>query len=427
MDYRKYILEKLLYRYNKSAHSIGNASNHRVRIKLGPKSKDMKEYDIEDFEKKDLIHSAIYDLKEMKLIEYDWEPFDKKNVMSSVWLNLENIDLAYAITGKESKLQSLRCFCENIESLINDLSKINNGTHEKSNTSWIVTALEDILSKIEKNKKIDPIIPKTYDGLKEFSTALKEICWSSDKEVLERVFSLRCYGDTKHFENNIRSTLIKFIKKYSTYYITEDEGMAEEDILLSVGILRNPEIFEFCGPIILLFNDNYVDFNLFTQGAAINSDTLEIITNFNMQNITKVLFIENRSNFSHYIKNEITRNELVIYHGGFYSSSRGRFFKFIYQNAAKGTKFYHWGDIDLGGLSIFMRLKENIIPELLPYLMDTNTLESMKQYGKNYSPSYRNKLEQALNNTKFSEFYSTLQYMLDKGIRLEQEAFLLLR
>ena len=401
-------------------------SNRRVLLKLGPKSKDLKEYDIEDYEKKELIHSVIFELQKKNLIRFEWESFNKGNIIASVWLNLDQLESAYAFAGKAPKSKVVNMILDRITEIKCNLEDLQNIGKTNGNLPWIIHGIKDVQNGIKSKKQLSPFLPDSIELSFAILIAIHELCLITENELLERVFSLRCYGDSKYFEKNVRSRLVSFIKKYNLLEFDNEDNLTDEEILRSAGISKNPEIIEFCGSISIIINGAKIDFRTMSKGAAINSDTVRLITRIDIEKIQKVIFTENRSNFSYYISRGILDNELVIYHGGFYSPARRKFFELIYQFANPETDFYHWGDIDLGGVSIFLRLKKEIIPQLKPYNMSADTLKEMKQYAKGYSTEYRKKLEKALDDARFKEFYDSIVCMLELGIRLEQEAFLLL-
>ena len=141
----------------------------------------------------------------------------------------------------------------------------------------------------------------------------------------------------------------------------------------------------------------------------------------------RVLFIENLANYLWYLKKR-SPSELVIWHGGFYSPLRGRWFRKIYEagkRAGSAISYFHWSDIDLGGFRIFARLKRNIVPELKPYRMDTETLRSSRDRALPLcGESYRRKLEALLGDPEYRIFHSLIEEMLRSGLRLEQEQLL---
>ena len=70
--------------------------------------------------------------------------------------------------------------------------------------------------------------------------------------------------------------------------------------------------------------------------------------------------------------------------------------------------YYHWSDIDIGGFEIFMRLKENIIQELLPYKMDKNTLLKNKENCRDFDESYRKLLQNQRQNERYKIFFEVI-------------------
>lgn len=73
MDYKKVLLEKLLDKYEKSK-SLYEETNRRIILKM----KNVKEYNIENYETKKVIHDSIYELKRDGLINYLWEKYEKR-------------------------------------------------------------------------------------------------------------------------------------------------------------------------------------------------------------------------------------------------------------------------------------------------------------------------------------------------------------
>jgi len=72
-----------------------------------------------------------------------------------------------------------------------------------------------------------------------------------------------------------------------------------------------------------------------------------------------------------------------------------------------------------------MQIQKDIAPNLMPYKMDSKTLLAMKNYGISYSQAYRNQLLKAVEMSELFQFSKLVQVMLETGLRLEQEAFLM--
>lgn len=73
MNYKILLLNKLLDKYERSK-SIYEDTNRRIILKM----KDIKEYNIENYEAKNIFHDIIQDLKNENIIDYAWEKFEKR-------------------------------------------------------------------------------------------------------------------------------------------------------------------------------------------------------------------------------------------------------------------------------------------------------------------------------------------------------------
>jgi hypothetical protein len=73
---------------------------------------------------------------------------------------------------------------------------------------------------------------------------------------------------------------------------------------------------------------------------------------------------------------EIDDNSLVIYTGGFASIGVVDLIRKIFELLVPAVPYYHWGDIDPGGLRIFRFLEETLPHQPIPYLMDRSIAEA---------------------------------------------------
>jgi hypothetical protein len=81
-----------------------------------------------------------------------------------------------------------------------------------------------------------------------------------------------------------------------------------------------------------------------------------------------VLTIENYASFNRYAR-EIDDGSLVVYTGGFASSGVIELLKSVLTMGSPSVPFFHWGDIDPGGLRIFRFLEESLPRRPVPHLM----------------------------------------------------------
>jgi hypothetical protein len=81
-----------------------------------------------------------------------------------------------------------------------------------------------------------------------------------------------------------------------------------------------------------------------------------------------ILTIENYASFNRQVR-EIEDGSLVVYTGGFPSAGVVELLSKVLRALPADVPFFHWGDIDAGGLRIFRYLEENLPKGPLPYRM----------------------------------------------------------
>ncbi|MBM7583207.1 hypothetical protein JOD02_002085 [Caldicoprobacter guelmensis] len=413
MNYRKLILNRLLDKYERSSAYKGAASTNR-RILINLCSDEFPEYNIEDTPTKDLINSVVMDLEREGLIGFEWMRFEKGNIISRVWLNLDALQEAYRQAERVPK----RKHVENALVLVQEAKS-------RIASSWIRSFLEDAQAWLEQKLSIPPFLPEDSELLQNLLKVLLFIDVKGEDELLERVFSLRCFGDSKYFEKNLRRRLLSIIKKYWQEEDLQAGEWTDDEILSLIGIVKAPEQVEFCGNMLASIQGRVADFTPLIHGVAINTPTIRDMAILELPTVKRILFIENKANYVDYVFKKRNPDELVIYHGGFYSPVKGLFFKKIYEVACRcGITFYHWGDMDLGGFQIFKRLKTRIIPTLQPYLMDVDAFTSVKRFWQSFDEKYAQALQKLLYDPDYSEFHPLIKVMLKEKARVEQEAFL---
>lgn len=390
MDISRYVLNKLLDKYESSKAFKSGLSSRRIIFDVKKEPKVV--------ENNNEFVTVIKELASKGFVTFDYEPHFQGNI-EKVYLNIDNLEEVYKATKRESKQDKL----DNAQAMLDrELQTLPDCD--------IKEYLSAIYSDVESEKKL----PQYYEKLGPILQVLHFIALSTD-EITERVLSTKLFNDSKYFELNIKTEIITILAAIA--------GERRDSLLEERGIIRYPEVIEFTGDITLYLKDGKcINFAPLTCGAYINS-TLVLEIKRIESNAKKVLFIENKANYYYYIK---TRNddELVIYHGGFYSPIKGRFFLLL--SAIPSLSFYHWSDIDLGGFRIFNRLQRNIIPSLKPYKMDAEILLlNAKNAKKIDDEKYLEELEALLEDSAYSPFHRTIRYMLDKKIKLEQESLLI--
>lgn len=406
MEFREHILNSLLDKYEKSLHYQGKARVNR-RIALSFNAKDFPWYwKSEEPHLKKAIHQVVEELAGQGIVFYKWLPFEKGNLLDSVWLNLEQLDLAYSVIGRKPKKDKAKEVAVELENILPRITQ-----------AWIKNFCNDCLKELQDNREFPALLPEEKE---ERELLLKTFLGLEDKRdavLLERVFSLKYLGHSKVFQRKVKSRLARI----AVHYLLNNAELLEDEVTQELGIEKNSEEVLVCGAITLLYQDKIIDYANSPFGGVVDTKYFSKMKLGSVK-AAKVITIENKANFHYLVNKGRLEDTLLLYWGGFPGPQKRNFLDSLYQ-LDPTLSFYHWGDIDLGGFRIFETLRK-VIPTIKPLFMDEDTLLRYKGYCDELEDSYARKLEKLLDKVEYKYFWSVIKVMLTEKIRLEQEALL---
>jgi hypothetical protein len=420
--YQKELLSILLDKYeNSSFYKTGVKPSRRIMLRLyDGGSSDYLRYNIEQSEIREHINQAIMELREKDIVDYQWMKGEDGYIMARIWLKIDNIDKVYTFLNRKSANELTGKVCQELQVFMGKVS-----------TGWIKAFIDDCYAVFSEQKGPDKLsryinqLRIDEDERQDLFQALLYIDSLKETELLERVFSIRCFGNSKKFELKIKKRLLDIIKNYSDC----DDDSNDEELLRFAGIMRYPQQFEFRGSLSIIFKDELqqhsIDFSPFIFGASINSLDIKRGTVILTPEIKSIISIENWANYYDYINRKNDKTELIIFHGGQFSPAKKLFFKAITDAMPGNCLWYHWGDIDYGGFSMLARLRREIKHNILPYRMNRDELIRHENFVASIKPGYVEKLRTLLRREELIDCFPCLNYMIENNIRLEQEAMIL--
>jgi hypothetical protein len=269
-----------------------------------------------------------------------------------------------------------------------------------------------------KSASMDPDDP---DGYEDLVQVLQELPLLNGKVESIRIVSQRIFLDSKHLERRVVKRLLSLAKQASG-----EQRDTDEEWLDLLGLSRNPQTVWLKGPLICSVGSDKISTAVFPGGIGLSSQTIDCMTDLVCPAI-RLLTIENLTSYHQWIGRHGGENddELVIYTGGFPNRTLQKFLSKLstaFEGTATTLKMRHWGDIDLGGIKIYKFLQANFLPELRPFRMDTAILLQNESHAAAISSDYAEQIRQALAEEQYADWHELLQFMLDRGIRLEQES-----
>ena len=138
--------------------------------------------------------------------------------------------------------------------------------------------------------------------------------------------------------------------------------------------------------------------------------------------ILKEYKLENE-NKANYEKMDFDPKTLYIYCHGFLSPAERKFLSALVLLAAPDTAYFHWGDMDYGGIRIFLFLQKRLFPDVQPWKMDPEHYKWALERGAGI-PLEAGKREK-LEKLDAGMLTPLKEQILEHGQEIEQELLLL--
>jgi dGTP triphosphohydrolase len=394
--YSEKILNNLLDSYERSAvYKSGTTASLARNVSFTFNEKNIPDYfDETNYLYREDIEADLNNLNASALISIVYGKGRESHIIKKVNLCLDNLEEAY----KKAK-RIPKSLME--ESTLNILSQY----IDKEGITGKFAAY--CIKKIEEKESIKKYLDiENIKEMKEILKGLKEIL-SLEEETFKRILSARLYNDSKRLEA-LESKIIRIIKDFSDFKDIED--------LSEFNLINNYNYVYFKGDIDIFFRNQELSPAGLKGGIAISSKDIEDITHVTV-NAKRIITIENLTSFNNFNGD----GWVVIYLGGYHNTVRRNLLKKIYLNNSS-VEFYHWGDIDAGGFRILNHLRKRTGVNFIPLNMNLQMIEACKEYCRTLSDNDKKALQIMLTDTEYKEFHEVFQYMLENGVKLEQEA-----
>lgn len=265
------------------------------------------------------------------------------------------------------------CELENIEDprqhQLKMISNVKKRREEVKDCEWLCAYYDDILTKLEKgNEKTQAEDDLRFQCLNAIAR--------QEEPVWERVFSARVLNDSKLFRNEYRDRVVTVLMNYSPYYI---DGMNDDEILDAHEIHSYAQTVEWKGPLQYRLDGQVpIDTSCNYYGTVLNTQTMEHAVAYALPGCRRIMTIENKANYESMCYAEDT---LYIFCHGFFTPKEVRFLRRICDIVPPECEFYHWGDMDFGGISIFQFIKGQVFPKVMPYKMGADDFQKAVEAG----------------------------------------------
>jgi Uncharacterized protein conserved in bacteria C-term(DUF2220)/Uncharacterized protein conserved in bacteria N-term (DUF3322) len=239
---------------------------------------------------------------------------------------------------------------------------------------WVASLLDEMTAKWSRGEAAYRLTAAQAEVTREFFTLLASISRNEARGLDARTFSFRSANDTKAFDRHAsRLAAVLGVRIGMT-------GAAADVVWAHIGLERYSHPVHLKGPIVVegpagrLIDGNVKPF------ASVHPDMLPQLSV--LETPAAILTIENFASFNRQVR-EIEDGSLVVYTGGFPAAGVVELLSKVLRALPSDVPFFHWGDIDSGGLRIFRYLEESLPRGPLPHQM---TRELANSYGQPADP-----------------------------------------
>ncbi|MCR5339183.1 MAG: DUF2220 domain-containing protein [Lachnospiraceae bacterium] len=403
---QKKILDTLIDKYERSLTFRGEnkvlqhffAEPH----KLFPKYADEREYDYFTF-----LNQEIGILRDAGYVDLS---MDRMKVAKIV-LRPEKLGEIYADLGRSPKkdtLSELSLFLSEQKAYL-----------ETQPRGEITNALFLYIDQQQK-KMTEGKYPEGYeDSLSDYRDLWTALCAlpGNTEDVFVRDLSMRLFHDSKRLEQ-LRGRICSILFQYGNF--SERDRVFEE-----CNVIKTPSYVMVKGPVVLTLAGQRLDVGKLTGDIALSAKTLGDVRETEIYG-SRIVTVENLTSFH---RDDFSKDEVVIYLGGYHNRVKRDFLRRIYEKHPV-IEYFHFGDIDAGGFYIYEHLRRKTGIPFRAMKMDISVLEQYAQDTKKLTAGDKARIGKLIEKYESGEFdnpesediVSTLHYMLDHEVKLEQEA-----
>ena len=233
--------------------------------------------------------------------------------------------------------------------------------HASRGKPWVAHLLDRIIGRWSRGELAFRLQPGRLDQAREFLILLAAISQDQARGLDSRTFSLKATNDTKAFDRHAARIASVLADQFG------EAGMAADLVWNRIGLERFSHPVHVKGCVVAEDAQGVLVHGRALPFASFHPDMSPLLRLCGQPGA--ILTIENYASFNRYVR-EIDDGALVIYTGGFASAGVVEMLRVLLEMAGQAVPFFHWGDIDPGGLRIFRFLEETMPRSPVPHLMD---------------------------------------------------------
>jgi len=291
-------------------------------------------------------------------------------------------------------------------------------TSKVSRGDWRLRALDHTLAQLRAGKSPAPFTLADPDFNRDLLAALVALD-TVREETPYRVFSVRAFNDSKAFEP-LKAGLATLARRHGPGWgeLTPDEALRE------LGLTPNPTHVFLYGPWRLIHTGGQVvTVDGFYPAVGVPSVMIAGVqrAEIDATRVDRVVCVENLASFYELIRYEGAGLAALCLWGNPAPAVRHLLARLV-ETLPDEIPLQVWADLDFGGLNILAQLRKLISPRCMPYRMDVATLAAHTRWARPLTENDRGLLARLQGRASVDDMQPVIASMLERGLKLEQEA-----
>jgi hypothetical protein len=318
------------------------------------------------------IHAVLQNAQAQGAVTLEWGKYEAENDLRRI--RLADAERLAAFLGVERAGDKAARLANALEPILQDAP------------AWLRDVFSQALEKWQQGENALGYGADETDRLCKLFRAAIAVARNEQQNLDLRRFSARCVGDSKFIENN-QGGLVKLLRADPAN--AELQNLDSKELFEALGLQKfTPPLF-IKGPLAVSYSGERLDLSAALPYLALSPDCVDSIRL--VRPPPYVLNIENLASYQRHIR-EITDDAIVLYTGGFPAPAFRMFLARLEKATPASIRFFHWGDIDLGGLRIFdclarclsrpLQAHQMVLPEISGGLFSHQEIRQLEKYRR---------------------------------------------
>jgi DNA topoisomerase VI subunit A len=231
---------------------------------------------------------------------------------------------------------------------------------------------------------------------------------------------VRIFNDSKRFED-LKKAVVRLARMGNPGW----RRIPEDELLRELNLVANQSYLLMSGSWLLVDDrGQHISLGEFSPSVGFPAAQAAHVERVAVH-AENVLCVENLTTFHALASDSRLKNTALLCLAGNPSPAIRRLLRCLAERLPEPVRLSVWADLDYGGFNILAQLRREISARFTPFNMDATTLDQFSHFARPLTLTDRRNLERQEKSAELADLHPLIEYMLKRGIKLEQEAIMM--